>query len=219
MSILGNRVLRKEDPKFLTSGAVYTADLRDPRLAGAGVVTYVRSTVAAGRIAAIDIDEAKTLPGVLGVFTADDIGELPNLQAMVPLFPPPMMTRPWLAKDVVRFVGEPLVAIVTETAAQGEDAAEAVFVDYEPTQAVVDLEQAATDETLVYPDVGTNVGVDFVMFQMMKGVTDDTFFDGCDVVVRQRVINNRVAACPLEGRAAADRPSSGAAATRLFTMR
>jgi carbon-monoxide dehydrogenase large subunit len=203
MSILGNRVLRKEDPKFLTSGAVYTADLRDPRLAGAGYVTYVRSTVASGAITSIDVDEAKALPGVLGVFTADDIGELPNLQAMVPLFPPPMMTRPWLAKDVVRFVGEPVAVIVSETSAQGEDAAEAVFVDYEPTAAVVDLEQAATNETLVYPEVGTNVGVDFVMFQMMKGVTDDTFFDGCDVVVRQRIVNNRVAAAPLEGRSAA----------------
>jgi carbon-monoxide dehydrogenase large subunit len=203
MSILGNRVLRKEDPKFLTTGAVYTADLRDDRLAGAAYVTYVRSTVAAGRITSIEVDDAKKLPGVLGVFTAADIAELPNLQALVPLFPPPMMTRPWLASDVVRFVGEPVVAIVSETPAQGEDAAEAVLVDYEPTTAVVDLEAAAANETLVFPEVGTNVGVDFVAFQMMKGVTDDTFFDGCDVVVRQRVVNNRVAAAPLEGRSVA----------------
>ena len=123
---------------------------------------------------------------------------------MVPLFPPPMMTRPWLAKDAVHFVGEPIVAIVAETQAQGADAAEAVFVDYEPTEAIVDLEAAAEPgATLVHPEVGTNVGVDFVQFQMMKGVTDDTFFDGCDVVVRQRIINNRVAAAPLEGRSAA----------------
>jgi carbon-monoxide dehydrogenase large subunit len=203
MSILGNRVLRKEDPKFLTSGAVYTADLRDPRLDGAAYVTYVRSTVASGRITAVDVEAARGMPGVLGVYTADDVGELPSLQAMVPLFPPPMMTRPWLAKDVVRFVGEPIVAIVTETQAQGEDAAEAVFVDYEPTTPVVDLEAAAGNETLVYPEVGTNVGVDFVAFQMMQGVTDDSFFDGCDVVVRQRIVNNRVAAAPLEGRSAA----------------
>jgi aerobic carbon-monoxide dehydrogenase large subunit len=204
MSILGNRVLRKEDPKFLTTGAVYTADLVDERLAGAAYVTYVRSTVAAGRIVSIEVDEARTMPGVLGVFTADDAADLPNLQAMVPLFPPPMMTRPWLAKDAVRFVGEPVVAIVAETSAQGADAAEAVFVDYEPTDAIVDLEAAAeAGATLVHPEVGTNVGVDFVAFQMMKGVTDDTFFDGCDVVVRQRIVNNRVAAAPLEGRSAA----------------
>jgi carbon-monoxide dehydrogenase large subunit len=203
MSILGNRVLRKEDPKFLTSGAVYTADLDDPRLADAAYVTYVRSTVASGAIDSVDVSEARTLPGVLAVYTADDVAELTQLQALVPLFPPPMMTRPWLAKDVVRFVGEPIVAIVTETKAQGEDAAEAVMIDYSPTPAVVDLEAAATNETLVYPEVGTNVGVDFVAFQMMKGVTDDSFFDGCDVVVRQRIVNNRVAAAPLEGRSVA----------------
>lgn len=204
MSILGNRVLRKEDPKFLTTGAVYAADLREPLLAGAAHVTYVRSTVAAGRILSVDVDEAKAMPGVVAVFTADDVADLPNLQAMVPLFPPPMMTRPWLAKDAVHFVGEPVVAIVSETPAQGEDAAEAVFIDYEPTDAVVDLEAAAQpDAPLVHPEVGTNVGVDFVTFQMMKGVTDDSFFDGCEVVVRQRIVNNRVAAAPLEGRSAA----------------
>lgn len=204
MSILGNRVLRKEDPKFLTTGAVYAADLREPLLDGAAHVTYVRSTVAAGRITAVDVEEAKAMPGVLGVFTADDVGDLPNVPPMVPLFPPPMMNRPWLAKDVVRFVGEPVVAIVTETPAQGADAAEAVFVDYDPTDAIVDLEAAAQEgATLVHPEVGTNVGVDFVAFQMMQGVTDDSFFDGCDVVVRQRIVNNRVAAAPLEGRSAA----------------
>lgn len=203
MSILGNRVLRKEDPKFLTTGAVYTADLRDARLTGAATVTYVRSTVASARIAAIDTSEAAALPGVLAVVTGADLTELPNLTAMVPLFPPPMMTRPWLATDVVRFVGEPVVAIVAENTYVGADAAERVMVDYEPLDAIVDLEAAAENGTLVHPEVGTNVGVDFVMFQMMKGVTDDSFFDGCDVVVRQRVINNRLHAAPLEGRSVA----------------
>ena len=125
------------------------------------------------------------------------------MTAMVPLFPPPMMTRPWLSNETVRFVGEPMVAIVTEHAYQGEDAAEAVAVDYAPLPVVVDMETALSGDDRLYPELGTNVAVDFVAFQMMKGVTDDTFFEGCDVVVRQRVINNRVAACPLEGRAAA----------------
>jgi carbon-monoxide dehydrogenase large subunit len=203
VSILGNRVLRKEDPAFLTTGATYTADLVDDRLTGAAYVTYVRSTVANGRLLSVDVDDARTMPGVLGVFTAADVADLPPLTAMVPLFPPPMMTRPWLAAEFVRFVGEPIVAIVTEHAYQGADAAEAVLVDYETLPAVVDLETAATNETLVYPEVGTNVGVDFVTFQMMKGVTDDTFFDGCDVVVKQRIVNNRLHAAPLEGRSGA----------------
>jgi carbon-monoxide dehydrogenase large subunit len=203
MSILGNRVLRKEDPKFLTSGAVYTADLRDPRLASAASVTYVRSTVASATILSIDTSEAAALAGVLGVYVAADFADLPKLEAMVPLFPPPMMTRPWLAEGVVRFVGEPVVAIVAENTYIGADAAQLVAIDYAPLTPVVDLETASRNENLVYPDLGTNVGVDFVAFQMMKGVTDDSFFDGCDVVVRQRVINNRLHAAPLEGRSVA----------------
>ncbi len=203
MSILGNRVLRKEDPAFLTRGAVYTADLRDVRLAGAASVTYVRSTVASATITGIDTSGAVSLPGVLGVYTAADITELANLQAMVPLFPPAMMTRPWLADGVVRFVGEPVAAIVAENPYIGADAAELVAVDYAPLTAVVDLEAAARGEGLLYPELGSNVGVDFVAFQMMKGVTDDSFFDGCEVVVRQRVVNNRLHAAPLESRSVA----------------
>ncbi len=203
MSILGNRVLRKEDPKFLTSGATYVADLKDERLAGAAYVTYARATVAHATVTAVDVSAARTMPGVLAVFTAADVADLSPLTAMVPLFPPPMMTRPWLSNETVRFVGEPVVAIVSEHPQQGVDAAEAVLVDYSPLPVVVDMEAALAGGDTLYPDLGTNVAVDFVAFQMMKGVTDDSFFDGCDVVVRQRVINNRVAACPLEGRAAA----------------
>lgn len=203
MSIIGNRVLRKEDPKFLTSGAVYTADVVDPRLGGAAYVTYVRSTVASATITSIDTSDAASAPGVLGVYTAADFADLEKLVCMVPFFPPPMMTRPWLADGVVRFVGEPVAVIVAETAYQGADAAEMVLVDYEPLTPVVDLEAAADGQGFVYPELGTNVGADFVAFQMMQGVTDDSFFDGCDVVVRQRVINNRLHAAPLEGRSVA----------------
>ena len=94
MSILGNRVLRKEDPKFLTAGATYVADLHDARLAGAAYVTYVRATVAHATVTGVDVTAARSMPGVLGVFTAADVAELAPLTAMVPLFPPPMMTRP-----------------------------------------------------------------------------------------------------------------------------
>ena len=69
MSILGNRVLRKEDPKFLTSGATYVADLHDARLANAAYVTYVRATVAHATVAGVDVSAARSMPGVLGVFT------------------------------------------------------------------------------------------------------------------------------------------------------
>src|SRR5690242_20963780 len=75
VSILGTRVLRVEDPKFLTTGGVYTGDLRDPRLTGAAHVTYVRSVMAHARIT-VDASAAREQPGVLAVFTADDIADV-----------------------------------------------------------------------------------------------------------------------------------------------
>ena len=80
MSILGNRVQRKEDPNLLTGGATYVDNLRLP---GAAYVTYVRSTMPHARIASIDVDDARSAPGVIGVFTAADV----DLPAMTPTIP------------------------------------------------------------------------------------------------------------------------------------
>ena len=114
-SILGNRVLRKEDPKFLTTGGVYVDDLLDePLLAGAAHVTYVRSTVAHGRILDIDTSAALAMPGVIAVYTAADLGLEP-----VPATFNPTVARGLLAIDKVRFVGEPVAVVVTETARAG----------------------------------------------------------------------------------------------------
>lgn len=74
-SVLGNRVLRKEDPKFLTTGGRYIEDLNDePLFAGALHVTYVRSSVAHAKITNIDLSDCKNSPGVVAVFTAQDLG-------------------------------------------------------------------------------------------------------------------------------------------------
>ena len=195
MSILGNRVVRREDQKFLTSGGTYVDDLP---LRDAAYVTYVRSTIAHARIGSIDVNEASAAPGVLTVITGADV----DLAPVPPVFPMmnAAMVRPWLATDKVRFVGEPLAAIVSETRAQGVDATELVSVDYEPLDAVVDLE-AAEHGALLFDDAGNNVAFD--VSEMMGFVPTDDFFDGCDVVVRQRIVNQRVAPCPLEVRAAA----------------
>jgi len=83
VSILGTRVIRTEDPRFLTRGGIYTADVEDEQLAGACHVHFVRSTVAHARIASIDISAALGAPGVIAVFTGADLADLP-----VP--PPPM---------------------------------------------------------------------------------------------------------------------------------
>ena len=131
MSILGTRVLRTEDPGFLTRGGVYTDDVADERLSGACRVFFVRSPVAHAKIRAIDVSAARAAPGVIAVFTASDLAGMPALPPPVPGMINELMNQPLLAGDVVRFVGEPVAVVVTEDAYQGEDAAELVDVDYD----------------------------------------------------------------------------------------
>ncbi len=202
MSILGNRVLRKEDPKFLTVGGSYVDDLK---LEGAAHVTYVRSTMAHARILSIDVDEARSAPGVLAVLTAADID-------LAPIAPNGMMNsamvQQWLASDITRFVGEAVAIVITEERYQGTDAAELVFVDYEPLPVLIDQEAAVGSEVQLFPEAGTNVSMKIDFGE------DPDFFAGCDVVVRQRIVNQRVAPCPLEVRAAACRWSDDGRVTQ-----
>jgi carbon-monoxide dehydrogenase large subunit len=195
-SILGTRVLRVEDPGFLTRGAVYTDDLVDERLTGAVHATFVRSPVAHARITGIDASAAVATAGVVAVLTGDDLGEVPEQKAMMPMYPPGM-SQPLLARGVVRFVGEPVAVVLTDDRWSGEDAAELVAVDYEPLPAVVDPKDALTGEVLLFPEVGTNV----VLAQ--DAAEDPELFAGCEVVLTHEILNQRVAAAPLEVRAAA----------------
>ena len=197
-SILGNRVLRKEDPKFLTVGGKYVDDLADePRLAGAAFVTYVRSTVAHGTITGIDASAALEMPGVIAVLTPEDL----DVKAEPAAFNPGV-ARGNLALGKVRFVGEPVAVVVSETRRQGEDAAEQVIVDYDPLDVLVDPEAAMAARTLIYDDAGSNVVFDSTAVGA-PDVTGDEFFADCEVVVNGRFINQRVAPCPLEVRGAA----------------
>ena len=216
-SILGTRVLRSEDPGFLTTGAVYTDDLVDERLAGAVHATFVRSPVAHARIESIDASGAVGMPGVVAVLTADDLGA-PDQRPMMPMYPASMM-QPLLARDVVRYVGEPVAVVLTEERYQGEDAAELVAVDYDPLPVVVDPRDALADEVLLFPEAGTNLcfsnpgtaakaagGEDLAAAEDATddgpAATADAFAD-CEVVVSQEMLNQRVAVAPLEVRAAA----------------
>jgi carbon-monoxide dehydrogenase large subunit len=201
MSILGNRVVRKEDPRFLTVGGRYGDDLRLPELEGALHVTFVRSTVAHASVTSVDTTEAASAPGVAAVITGADI-DLDLIPPEMPMFNA-AMKREWLATDRVRYVGEPVALVVTDERYQGEDAAELVLVDYEPLPVTVDPEQAALDENVLFPDAGTNTVV-----ELMFG-RDDSLFDGCEVVVTRRIVNQRVAPCPLEVRASAARWDDG----------
>jgi carbon-monoxide dehydrogenase large subunit len=107
-----------------------------------------------------------------------------------------------LASDKVRYVGEPLAAIVSETREEGVDAAEAVIVDYDVLEAFVDVEAAMAASTLVYESAGSNVVFDTTALGIPEN-TGDAFFAGCEVKVSGRFMNQRVAPCPLEVRGAA----------------
>ncbi|CAB4768992.1 unannotated protein [freshwater metagenome] len=197
-SILGNRVLRKEDPKFLTTGGEYVDDLlNEPRLVGGLHVTYARSSAAHARVLSIDTSEAESMPGVVAVFTAASLDLQP-----VPAAFNPMVARTLLASDKVRYVGEPIVAIVTETREQGEDAAEAIIVDYDYLEAFVDLETSMASSTHIYESAGSNVVFDTTALGIPEN-TGDAYFEGCEVTVKGRFLNQRVAPCPLEVRGAA----------------
>jgi carbon-monoxide dehydrogenase large subunit len=197
MSILGTRVLRTEDPKFLTTGGVYTEDVVDERLNGACHVFFVRSPVAHARIVSVDASAALEAPGVLAVYTAADIADLP-----VPR-PAPMMnkdmSRPLLAADKVLHVGDLVAIVVTEQAYQGEDAVELVDIDYDVLPAVVDLAQSRDGSVLLYEAAGTNIAATFGDASKL----DEHLFDGCEVITSRTILNQRVAPAPMETRGAA----------------
>jgi len=190
MSIMGTRVLRTEDPRLLTSGGVYTDDLRLPELTGAAYVTIVRSPVAHALITRIDASTAVAQPGVVAVLTAADRPAPPEGGDPT--------AEPLLAGDRVRYVGEPVALVLTEDRYQGEDAAELVSVDYDPLPAVPGIEQALTGETLLFPGTESNV-----LGTGTAGECDDASFDGCDVVIERTIVNQRLAPVPLETRAMA----------------
>jgi aerobic carbon-monoxide dehydrogenase large subunit len=188
LSILGTRVVRTEDPRLLTEGATYVEDLRLPELRGAAFVTFVRSPMAHARITEIDASAALEEPGVVAVLTARDLAEPADEKPGA---------EPLLARDVVRFAGEPVAVVVTDEHYRGEDAAELVSVDYDPLTPVVTVEDALRDEVLLFDGSETNV--------VARGGTEESadLFEDCEVVVEQVMINQRLAAVPLEGRAAA----------------
>ena len=188
-SILGNRVTRVEDPRFLTGGGRYVDSIHFPNEAWCA---YVRSPYAHATIESVDVSDAASAPGVLRVFTAGDLTGLNPTPATRPNLPP-AMTRPFLAADRVRFVGEPVVAVVAETQAAAIDAAELVLVEYEPLPVVTDVAASVAGEVLIFPDAGTNT--------VLKLETpEQADFGECEVVVSERIVNQRLSGAPMEPR-------------------
>lgn len=201
---VGQPVPRQEDPTLLRGQGRYSDDIK---LEGLAYCAMVRSQVAHGLIKGIDISEAKTMPGVLGVWTGADLeaagyGTLKTVLPVPNRDGSPMKTpaRPSLATDKVRFVGDPVAFVVAETAAQARDAAEAVMVDIESLPAVTDARAAAQPGApLVFDDVPGNIGVDFHYGDTAK--VDEAFAKAAHIS-RLRLISNRIVVCAMEPRSA-----------------
>jgi aerobic carbon-monoxide dehydrogenase large subunit len=191
-SILGNRVLRVEDPRLLTVGGTYVEDVE---LADALVLTYVRSPVAHAEIGTIDVADALALPGVVAIFTGADVAAgIGRAGHVNPQFHD-AMRRPFVAAERVHYVGQPVVAIVSESRAVGMDAIDLVEVDYDLLPVVVDPEVSRRDEVLLHPGAGTNV--------VHQASTEPADFTDCEVVVEARIVNQRLTAAPIEPRSGA----------------
>jgi len=197
--VLGAPIKRVEDPRFITGKGRYLDDIS---LTGMTHMAILRSPYAHANIRSIDTSAAKAMPGVVAVFTGADI----------PYNPLPMAwpaggsagiqnnvnTPRILATDDVKWTGEGVAAVVAETAEQAQDALEGIKVDWEPLPTVVDAEAATKPGA---PQLHENAPNNIV-FEWSVGDKDGTAraIDGAEVVVRQRIVNQRLIPNPMETR-------------------
>lgn len=157
----GRGLRRNEDRRLLTGRALFVDDVQLP---GMLHVAFKRSDVAHGYLRGVDVSAARERPGVVAVYTAEDLGAY--WQPGPLLLPPPPIpgtvfhprTQVPLAKDKVRHVGEPIAVIVAESRYIAEDAAEDIWPDIESLPAVIDLEDALRpDSVRVHDDLASNL--------------------------------------------------------------
>ena len=158
-------VTRKEDARFLTGAGQYLEDLAPDGMAHA---VFLRSPVAHARIVSVDADDARAMPGVLGIWSGAEIaGEISNVMPAILVnnrdgSEGKPGRRPYLAEDRVRYVGETVALIVAETKAEAQDAAEAIIVDYEELPVVRDTDMALTaGAAQLHDDIPGNLAFDW----------------------------------------------------------
>jgi aerobic carbon-monoxide dehydrogenase large subunit len=203
-AVLGQSVQRREDHRFLTGAAKFTADMNlEGQLYGA----VLRSPYAHAVINGIDTSAAAALPGVAGVYTgadleADGIGPLPCaavavVQTVAPIIVPP---RHALAHGRVRHVGDPVAFVVAESLNIALDALELIEVDYDPLPALVDSREAlAPGAPEIWPEAAGNL---CYLFEKGDQQAVDLAFANAAHVVELDIVNNRVSPAPSEPRAA-----------------
>ncbi|PZX44558.1 carbon-monoxide dehydrogenase large subunit [Roseinatronobacter thiooxidans] len=201
---IGASTKRREDIRFLTGNGKYTDDIN---LRGQSFVHFLRSDVAHGRIKGIDTAAAEAMPGVLKVFTSADFesaGGIPCGWQVTDRFGEVMQEpkHPILAEGKVRHVGDPIAAVVAETYEQARDAAEAIEVDIEQLEAVVDMKAAlAEGAPKVHDDLTSNLCYDWGFVEENKDAVHAAFESAAHVVSLE-LTNNRLVANPMEPRVA-----------------
>jgi carbon-monoxide dehydrogenase large subunit len=197
--IFGSGIRRREDPRLLTGTARYTADFVLPGMAHAAVL---RSPHGHARIRRVDTSRASAAPGVVAVFTgADTEGALQPIPCAWLLPNAELKTAPYrvIAKDIVRYVGDAVAVVVAESEYQACDALELIDVEYDPLPAVVDPQKAtAAGAPQLHPEAPGNVAFHWTV----SGGDVDAAFASAEVVVRDRIIQQRLIPTAMEPRGA-----------------
>ena len=192
---IGDRVRRKETLRFVTGTGRYVDDLLPP---GTLHAAFVRSSCAHARIKSIDVEAARSMPGVRAVFTGKDIAQkVKPLRVGGSSVLRPVKLYP-LAVDKIRYFGEPLAVVVADNRYLAEDAVEMVSVDYDLLPVVVDPEAAMEPGApCVHEEAGSNIVYKYHF--ATDGI--DKVFQDADVVVKEKIRSHRITACPIEPRA------------------
>lgn len=198
---VGQRMTRTEDPRLLTGEALFVDDVEIPGMLHAA---FLRSDYAHARIVSIDVSTARSRPGVVAVYIAEDLGDF--WQHGPPLVPAPhsvegvvfhSRTQVPLAKGKVRYVGEAVAVVFAESRYIAEDALEDIIVDYEPLDPVVDLERAlAPDAPLIHGDLDSNLASHLVQNKGDYAAAREK----ADLVIKRRIVVDRGAAAAMENR-------------------
>ncbi len=196
--VLGQRVLRREDPELLTGEAKFSDDLAIP---GALHMAVLRSTVAHGRITSIDTSAAKSRPGVVAVYTYQDLkddwaGPMPCAWPVTADMKNPAHFP--LANGNVNYVGDGVAVVVAESKTAAVDALEAIEVDYEELDPVLDLEESISDSNVIHSEIGTNLSYTWELIPN-KDAVDDAFAKAAHTV-SERYIQQRLVPSAMEPR-------------------
>jgi len=201
--LVGERVKRREDPRLIQGRGTYVDDIA---VVGMQHLAFKRSDVSHGRIRSIDTSAAAAMEGVEAVFTGAQIAEILGPMPIGTPFPSPEHRA--VAVDMVRYTGEPVAVVVASDRYVARDAADAIVVQYDQLPAVVDPELAMTGKpTVIHPDFPNNLAVALVPSGTgvaADGTVDDSAIDAAfaeaDVVISQRMLNQRLAPTAMEAR-------------------